>query len=89
MYIRLGYDSALGLDIMLLKQQVLNVSSQASTSGSQAPPVQNIYRSSHPLLQFFPQKLAEWISNNLAEELRLPPKPSQLEPWSTGFFQRL
>ena len=89
MYIRLGYDSAPGLDIMLLKQQVLNVSRQASTSGSQAPPVHNIYRSSHPLLQFLPQKLAEWIADNLAEDLQLPPKPRQSEPWSTAALNQI
>ena len=87
--IRQGYESAPGLDIMLLKQQVLHVSRQASTSGSQAPPVQNIYRSSHPLLQFLPQKLAEWIADNLAEDLQLPPKPRQSEPWSTAALNQI
>ena len=87
--IRQGYESAPGLDIMLLKQQVLHVSRQASSSGSQAHPVQNIYRSSHPLLQFLPQKLAEWIADNLAEDLQLPPKPRQSEPWSTAALNQI
>ncbi len=50
-----GHDSAPGLDIMLLKQQHLSVSGQAADPARQHPPVEYVYRSSHPLLQFLPQ----------------------------------
>ncbi len=55
---RQGHDSAPGLDIMLLTQQFLTVSGQAASPARQHPPVEYMYRSSHPLLQFLPQKLA-------------------------------
>jgi hypothetical protein len=58
-----------GLDIMLLKQQHFSVSGQAAYLARQHPPVEYVYRCSHPLLQFLPQKsLAEWIANNYAAE---------------------
>ena len=47
-----GHDSAPGLDIMLLKQQHLSVSGQAADPARQHPPVEYVYRRSHPLLQF-------------------------------------
>ncbi len=49
-----GHDSAPGFDIMLLKQQHLSVSGQAADQARQHPPVEYVYRSSHPLLQFRP-----------------------------------
>jgi hypothetical protein len=75
-----GHDSALGLDIMLLKQEYLSVSGQEAR---QHPPVEYVYRSSHPMLQFYSQKLAEWIVNNYAEKLNVPPRPDKSKPWST------
>jgi hypothetical protein len=36
------------------------------------------------MLQFLPQKLAEWIANNYAEELNVPPRPDPLRPWNTA-----
>ena len=62
-----GHDSAPGLDIMLLKQQFLGVSAQPANPARQHPPIEFVYRSSHPMLQFLPQKLAEWIANNYAK----------------------
>jgi hypothetical protein len=59
---------------MLLKLQFLSVSEQAAHPARQHHPVQNMYRSSHSLLQFPPQKLAEWIANNYAVELNVPPR---------------
>jgi hypothetical protein len=47
-----GYDSAPGLDIMLLKQQHFSVSGHAADPARQHPPVEYVYRRSHPLLQF-------------------------------------
>ena len=54
-----GYDSAPGLDIMLLKQQHFSVSGHAADPARQHPPVEYVYRWSHPLLQFLPQILAD------------------------------
>jgi hypothetical protein len=45
---------------MLLKQQHLSVSGQAADPARQHPPVEYVYRSSHPLLQFLPQT---WFSS--------------------------
>ena len=81
--------SAPGLDIMLLKQQFLGVSGQATNPARQRPPVEYVYRSSHPMLQFLPQKLAEWIANNYAEELNVPLRPDLSQPWSTATLNRI
>ena len=32
------------------------------------------YRNAHPILRWLPSKLAEWLSENLAEELAIPAK---------------
>ncbi len=87
--LRQGHDSAPGLDIMLLKQQFLTVSGQAANPARQHPPVEYMYRNSHPMLQFLPQKLAEWIANNYAEELNVPPRPDPSKPWSTATLNRI
>ncbi len=71
--LRQGHDSAPGLDIMLLKQQFLSVSELAANPARQHRPVEYIYRSSHPMLQFLPHKLAEWIANTYVVELNVPP----------------
>jgi hypothetical protein len=87
--LRQGHDSAPGLDIMLLKQQFLTVSGQATNPARKHPPVEYIYRSSHPLLQFLPQNLAEWIANNYAEELNVLPRPDPSKPWSTATLNQI
>ena len=87
--LRQGHDSAPGLDIMLLKQQLLSVSGQVANPARQHPPVEYVYRSSHPLLQFLPQKLAEWIANSYAEELNVPLRPDLSQPWSTVTLNRI
>jgi hypothetical protein len=51
---------------MLLKQQHFSVSGQAANPARQHPPLEYVYRHSHPLLQFLPQKLAVWIANYYA-----------------------
>ena len=81
--------SAPGLDIMLLKQQFLGVSGQAANPARQHPPVEYVYRSSHPMLQFLPQKLAEWIANNYAGELNVPLRTDLSQPWSTATLNRI
>ena len=63
--------------------------STISCPARQHPPVEYVYRSSHPMLQFLPQKLAEWIANNYAEELNVPPRPDQTQPWSTATLNRI
>jgi len=65
---------------MLLKPQFLSVSQKAAGPARQDGPVQNMYRSSHLLLQFLPQKLAEWIANNYAVELNVPPRLTRQNP---------
>jgi hypothetical protein len=49
--------------MMLLKQQYLSAAGQAANPARQHPPVEYMYHSSHPMLQFF-QKLAEWIEEH-------------------------
>ena len=82
-----GHDSAPGLDIMLQKQQFLCV--EPANPARQHPPIEFVYRSSHPMLQFLPQKLAEWIANNYAEDLNVPPRPDPSQPWSTATLNRI
>ncbi len=84
-----GHDSAPGLNIMLRKQQHFSVSGQAANPARQHPPVEYVYRHSHPLLQFPPQKSAEWIANNYAAELNVPPRPDPSRPCSTATLNRI
>ncbi len=58
---------------MFLKQQFLIVSGQAANLERQHPPVEYMYSSSNPMLQFLPQILAEWIANSYAGDLNVPP----------------
>jgi hypothetical protein len=74
---------------MLLKQQFLTVSGQAAHPARQHRPVQYMYRSSHSMLQFLTQKLAEWIANNYAVELNVPPRLDPSKPWSTATLNRI
>jgi hypothetical protein len=64
-----GYYEAPSLDVMLLKQQVFSAS---GANQNREPTFQYAYRQHHRLLQFLPQKLAEWLANNMSEELNLP-----------------
>ena len=41
------------------------------------------------MLQFLPQKLAEWIANNYAEELNVPLRPDLSQLWSTVKINRI
>jgi hypothetical protein len=50
---------------MLLKQQLFSASGDRQT-------FQYAYRQHHPLLQFLPLKLAEWLAKNMSDELNLP-----------------
>ena len=59
---------------MLLKQQNL--------SPAGLPAIEYVYRQMHPLLQFLPQKLAEWIDKNLGDDLNLPARAGSDADWS-------
>jgi hypothetical protein len=74
---------------MLLKPQFLSVPEQAARPARQHRPVQYMYHSSHSMLQFLPQKLAEWIANNYAVELNVPPRLDPSKPWSTATLNRI
>ncbi len=50
-----GHDSAPGLDIMLLKQQHLSLSGHAADQARQHPPVEYVYRYSHPVAVSSPE----------------------------------
>jgi hypothetical protein len=65
------------------------LSGQAAKLARQHPPVEYVYLHSHPILKFLPQKLAEWIANNYAEELNVPPRLDQSKPWSTATLNRI
>jgi hypothetical protein len=69
------------LDVMLLKQQVFIAS---GPDIRQQGTFQYAFRRSHPLLQFLPQKLSEWIAKNLADELALPPNTGPGNNWSSA-----
>ena len=68
------------MDVMLLKQQFFTSS---GANNRQDESFQYVFRQSHPLLQFLPQKLSEWIAKNLADELALPPKTGPGDDWSS------
>ena len=74
-----GLDGAQSLDVMLLKQQVFTA--DGSNQGN-VEVLQYAYRRNHPLLQFLPLKLAEWITKNLADELRM--RPASVDGWSSA-----
>jgi hypothetical protein len=84
-----GHDSGPCLDIMLLKHHYPSVSGPAANPARQHPPIEYMYRSSHPKLQFLPQKLAEWIANNYAEDLNVHARPDSSKIWSTAIFNRI
>ena len=68
------------MDVMLLKQQFFTSS---GANNRQEENFHYAFRLSHPLLQFLPQKLSEWIAKNLADELALPPKTGPGDDWSS------
>ncbi len=74
---------------MLLKQQHLSVSGQVADPARHPPPIGYAYRHSHPLLQFLPQILTEWIANNYVAELNVPRRPDLSRPWSTATLNRI
>jgi len=59
---------------MLLKKQLFSASGDRQT-------FQYAYRQHHPLLQFLPLKLAEWLAKNMSDELNLPDSSNE---WSSA-----
>ncbi len=60
-----GFYGAPYLGVVLLKQQLFSASGDRQT-------FQYAYRQHHPLLQFIPLKLVEWLAKNMSDELNLP-----------------
>jgi hypothetical protein len=80
------------LDINLLKPSRLEfVQDQpplvALPDGSNAPPkwLEYAYRTAHPALRWLPTKLAEWIGENLQDELGFPDKADKRAQPGTGW----
>ena len=71
---------------MLLKPQAFTAS---GASNRQEQSFEYAFRKSHPLLQFLPQKLSEWIAENLEDELELPPKTGPDGTWSSVDLNRI
>ncbi len=76
-----GLDGAPSLDVMLLKQQAFTADGSSQGNVTLAA-LQYAYCRNHSLLQFLPLKLAEWIANNLADELRM--RPTSVDGWSSA-----
>jgi hypothetical protein len=78
------------LDINLLKPTRIEFAENPAPSlslpdGSHFPPkwLEYIYKTAHPVLRWLPTKLAEWIGENLQDELGFPDKADQrAEPGS-------
>jgi len=78
------------LDINLLKPSRIEFADQPAPSlslpeGHYSPPkwLEYVYRTAHPVLRWLPTKLAEWIGENLQDELEFPDKADQrAEPGS-------
>jgi hypothetical protein len=62
---------------MLLKPQVFSASGVNQNSEQT---FQYAYHQHHSLLQFLPQKLAEWLAKNMSDELNLP---DPCDEWSS------
>ena len=77
-----GLDGAPSLDVMLLKPQAFTADGSSQENALRLAALQYPYRRNHPLLQFLPLKLAEWIANNLADELRM--RPASVDGWSSA-----
>ncbi len=74
-----GFYGAPSLDVMLLKQQLFSASGDRQT-------FQYDYHQHHPLLQFLPLKLAEWLAKNMSDELNMPDSG---EEWSSAALNNI
>ncbi len=80
------------LDINLLKPTRIEFAEDPAPSlsladGPLAPPkwLDYVYRTAHPVLCWLPTKLAEWIGENLQDELGFPYKADQRAEPGTGW----
>ena len=51
--------------------------------------LQYAYRKHHPTLQWLPTKLAEWIANNMQDELGFPDKADPRRGWTPAELNRI
>ena len=80
------------LDINLLKPSRLEFADEpvpilAMSHAHVSPPqwLEYIYRTAHPALRWLPTKLAEWIGENLQDQLGFPDKADQRAAPGTGW----
>ena len=84
------------LDLDLLKPWRVSADAAARDDNA-SPPVRHMsqqqpsqvwlkyaYRKHHPALQWLPTKLAEWIANNMQDELGFPDKADPRRGWTPG-----
>ena len=73
---------SVALDLDLLKPR--RVLASADAQAQQAPKVwlEYAYRKHHPVLQWLPTKLAEWIGENLQDDLGFPDKADPRRGWT-------
>ena len=72
-----GGSGAVSLDLELLKPLRVSAVASESIERSGAPDsvwLKYAYRKHHPVLQYLPTKLAEWIGENMQDELGFPDK---------------
>ncbi len=88
------------LDINLLKPTQIEFAVNLAPSlslqdGPHSPPkwLEYVFRTAHPVLRWLPTKLAEWIGENLQDELAFPDKADQrAEPgsgWTPAELNRI
>ena len=79
------------LDINLLKpskiKSVADPAPHLTLPDGFSPPewLEYVYRTAHPALRWLPSKLAEWIGENLQEQLGFPDKADKRAPPGTGW----
>jgi hypothetical protein len=73
---------SVALDLDLLKQR--RVLASADAQAQQAPKIwlEYAYCKHHPVLQWLPTKLAEWIGENLQDDLGFPDKADPRRGWT-------
>ncbi len=83
------------LDINLLKPSRIEFAENPAPTlclpdGHHSPPkwLEYVYRTAHPVLCWLPTKLAEWIGENLQEELGFPDKADQRAEPGSGWTQQ-
>jgi hypothetical protein len=87
-----GSTGCVRLDIKLLKPAQIEFAEQPAPSlslpdGAQSPSkwLEYVYRTAHPVLRWLPTKLAEWMGENLQDELGFPDKADQWAAPGSGW----